>query len=425
MSYSIYEQQKINAARRRALADQLAARAMQPQGSEVAPGGLVVPKGIEGLAVPLITAWMARRRGRKADAMDAAAEKEHDTAVTGALEQYRKSVPDEDVGAESYNRIMAAPEGELAEPTYGRSESQYNLMSEMMPRDQVAQFMIQQQMAADAPYTLPAGARRMVGSRVIGEAPAAPRAPEPLENVIGRDGKPTKVRRSQAEGMEPAFPPDNAVVQTVDQNGNPVYTPRPQSAGQQAYRTPPKPPISAKEAQTARAKMVTVDLLKQQLGELRSAFAEVQQENKNSRFGGSTGPLAGMKPTKAGERFDAAVASMGQLVMGLTRTPGIGASSDFESKLAVAPMPSRLKFHDSTIEQQITNLEMLITGIENGYSDMLAPPEGAQPEQPAPSAAPPMRQPGQPQRVDPRTLPGFDQLSPEDQAELVQRMAQQ
>lgn len=173
MAFSIYEQQKENAARRRALAEQMAEQARQPIQSQVAPGGLVVPTGLAEIGAKLGAAWIARRQGKKAKAEDEAAQGAHDTAMSEALKQYSGAVPDEDIGAASYNSIMNAPEGELAEPTYGKSESQAKLLDEMMPRDEIAKLMVQQQMAADAPVTLGPGQRRFQNGKVIAEVPAA------------------------------------------------------------------------------------------------------------------------------------------------------------------------------------------------------------------------------------------------------------
>ncbi len=153
-------------------------------------------------------------------------------------------------------------------------------------------------------------------------------------------------------------------------------------------RLPRTPPVSA--AQTAaQEKLKTVALVRAQLNRARAAFADIE-----GTF--SAGPGGQYLPTEAGQKFDAISNGLQQTIRQLTRTPGEGAMSDYESRLAQAIIPTRGSFEGMTAAK-LDELDQIISDIESGYKAMLGPaaPAGT----PAPAAA------GQPGRRSWNDLP--------------------
>lgn len=80
----------------------------------------------------------------------------------------------------------------------------------------------------------------------------APRAPEPLEVVIGQGGRPTYTPRSQAAGAEAPRSPE-PLVQVATPGGGAKYVPRGQAVGAEAPR-PPAPGTADVQKETNAAK---------------------------------------------------------------------------------------------------------------------------------------------------------------------------
>ena len=138
--------------------------------------------------------------------------------------------------------------------------------------------------------------------------------------------------------------------------------------------------LSAKQRQVATDKVQTVKTLKGQLQKMKEAWKDIKDSQ-------SAGMGVGYLPTPEGQAFDATSKNMSSFIRQLTRTPGEGAMSDYESRLAQSILPTRTT-HEAVTEQQIQDLEDLIGGIETGYSNLLNP-EGEAEAPPAdlPSAA--------------------------------------
>jgi hypothetical protein len=143
-------------------------------------------------------------------------------------------------------------------------------------------------------------------------------------------------------------------------------------------------PMSPKDQATAKSKITMLTLAKQQLDQVQSKFDAI----KNTM---SAGPLGqGKAPTPSGKAFDAAVAAMRNTITGLTRVPGVGSMSDFETKLSQAGNPSRTEYEDVT-QQQIDQMYQMINTLSTGYQGMLpgiddTPDAGGAPS-PAPNSA--------------------------------------
>ena len=129
--------------------------------------------------------------------------------------------------------------------------------------------------------------------------------------------------------------------------------------------------LSGKERQTANAKIQAAKLLKQQIAEARTKFDEI----KGSFAAGPSGYLLPL--SEKGQNFDASIDALRSSVSALTRVPGVGAMSDYETRLDQSKIPQRGRY-ESTTEQQLKQLEDMANFIESGYSDMLGPELGAE-----------------------------------------------
>jgi hypothetical protein len=143
--------------------------------------------------------------------------------------------------------------------------------------------------------------------------------------------------------------------------------------------------LSQKDATTAKMKLTTVKLARKQLADIRNAFT------KGTEGVNAFGPGQGMLPTQAGKKFDAAVDRMRSTLTALTRVPGVGAMSDYETKLDQAKFPNRSAY-ESVTSEQIQGIEDMLALIENGYTGLLS--GGAQ-EQSAQSPQAPSQSPQQ------------------------------
>lgn len=122
--------------------------------------------------------------------------------------------------------------------------------------------------------------------------------------------------------------------------------------------------VSPKELQAAKGKIQAAQILKQQIAAAREKFALIKET-------AAAGPSGYLLPlSEKGQNFDAAIDALRSSVTALTRTPGVGAMSDFETKLDQSKIPSRNEY-ESTTEQKLKQLEDLANQIELGYSSIL------------------------------------------------------
>lgn len=137
--------------------------------------------------------------------------------------------------------------------------------------------------------------------------------------------------------------------------------------------------LSQKDQTTAKMKLTTVRLAKAQLAKIKEAFVEGRKGILPNAFG----PGQGLAPTPAGKMFDARVNQMRSTLTALTRVPGVGAMSDYETKLDQAKFPERNTW-ESVTEDQIRGLEDQLALIEAGYTDLLSgnPQEQSAPAEP-------------------------------------------
>ncbi len=135
--------------------------------------------------------------------------------------------------------------------------------------------------------------------------------------------------------------------------------------------------LSQKDSTTAKMKLNTVALARSQLQKIKEAFDEGRKGMN------AFGPGQGYMPTQAGKKFDARVDQMRSTLTALTRVPGVGAMSDYETKLDQSKFPSR-KAYESVTEDVIKNLDDQLSLIENGYKGLLS----GTADQPQPASQP-------------------------------------
>lgn len=134
--------------------------------------------------------------------------------------------------------------------------------------------------------------------------------------------------------------------------------------------------LSQKDATTAKMKLSTVSLARQQLNRIREEFEGKVDPKTGQRVGGIRGTMSagafgqGKIPTEGGRKFDAAVNQMRSTLTALTRVPGVGAMSDYETKLDQSKFPTRNDY-ESVTEQQLSDLDNMLNAIETGYKDLL------------------------------------------------------
>jgi hypothetical protein len=144
--------------------------------------------------------------------------------------------------------------------------------------------------------------------------------------------------------------------------------------------------LSQKDATVAKIKLNQLKVAKQQLQNVRNKFAKIKGTLQ-------AGKGQGWIPLEAGEAFDKAVDSMKGSLTAITRVPGVGSMSDYESRIDQSKFPKRGDY-ESVTDDQIVAIEELLTTIESGYTDLL----GGGSQQPTQSS-PPKQQSGEPVRV--------------------------
>jgi hypothetical protein len=139
-------------------------------------------------------------------------------------------------------------------------------------------------------------------------------------------------------------------------------------------------PLSPKDTNTARVKLNQVKIA-------RAALKRVQDNWGKIQGGMTAGPGQGYIPSEGGKAFDAAVNAMRGSITALTRVPGVGAMSDYETRLDQSKFPDRASYESVTADQ-IQGLADLLDNVESGYQEMLGgKPAGGESRKGAPSKA--------------------------------------
>ncbi len=128
--------------------------------------------------------------------------------------------------------------------------------------------------------------------------------------------------------------------------------------------------LNAKDKNTVNSKITQLELAQKQLDNVKAAFDNIKGGLSTGAFG--QGALA----TPGGKAFDAAVDAFRQTATALTRVPGVGAMSDYETRLTQSAIPSRRNY-ESVTQQQIDQMQQLIDTMKKGYGSMAAEDQGA------------------------------------------------
>jgi len=115
-----------------------------------------------------------------------------------------------------------------------------------------------------------------------------------------------------------------------------------------------------------RTKLQSIQSIRSQLGRVKAAMKGLDKK-------GWTGSLGGLVPgafDAESDRFDKAVAGLAPLIRQLTRVPGEGGMSDWESRLANAVLPGR---RDTTAgrNEALAGLDDLLRTTESGYRELI------------------------------------------------------
>lgn len=109
-----------------------------------------------------------------------------------------------------------------------------------------------------------------------------------------------------------------------------------------------------KNIASLRQSLGNLDAIEAQLAKVEEAYAPLKGTISAGGFG------QGMIPTESGKRFDAAVGQLAPLMRQLTRVPGEGAMSDYETKLMERANLNRGDY-ESTTAEKMTNLRQLVS----------------------------------------------------------------
>lgn len=119
-----------------------------------------------------------------------------------------------------------------------------------------------------------------------------------------------------------------------------------------------------KLAATAKGKLIDLKAIDDQLARVEAAFSPLKDSFSATPY------IGGLIPSEDGKKFDGAVSLLQGMVRKLTRTPGEGAMSDYETKLAQLANPSRSEY-ESVTGEQIEQLRALIQTTRQGYEALL------------------------------------------------------
>jgi len=334
----------------------------------------------------------------KADQDQTAADDAERKRLTDALGQMRGG------GAQPQQQgpASASPSGlvDTGDPA-ARERAAAQLM-EGLPLDQYRQIVGGQALRSLFPpaqkpqegFTLKPGEQRFTADgKPVASLPAAERAGAQIGNINPSDFTTESLARYMQSGnigdlQRVAPKPEKAPATWVSLTPEEIVTAG-LPAGTAAQRNPQTGEISViskrdntgvlsqRDATTARMKLNTVALARQQLAKVKEAFEQGRQGIN------AFGPGQGMLPTQAGKLFDGRVDQMRSTLTALTRVPGVGSMSDYETKLDQSKFPSRSDYETTTADK-IQGLEDMLALIENGYTNLL----GAGTAQSSPPAAP-------------------------------------
>jgi len=131
-------------------------------------------------------------------------------------------------------------------------------------------------------------------------------------------------------------------------------------------------PTGTKQQQgLAKMKIAALNSIEGQLNRVDTAMKDME---KNGYSGYFLGNIPGGLDAASGT-FDKAVAGLAPLVSQLTRVPGEGATSDYETKLKQAMLLSRTDTHEARVEA-LAMMRELVANIRAANQEFLGAPSG-------------------------------------------------
>lgn len=122
-------------------------------------------------------------------------------------------------------------------------------------------------------------------------------------------------------------------------------------------------------------KLRLVPVAKKQYERVRQLYEEMVQEGTFAR-GGVAGLIPGAIAGGKAEEFDKALGALRKSILSMTRVPGVGSMSNYETMLDEQALPSRWGSDEGRLEA-INNIGTLLDNYEAGYRDMLGNPVAA------------------------------------------------
>jgi hypothetical protein len=134
--------------------------------------------------------------------------------------------------------------------------------------------------------------------------------------------------------------------------------------------------LKPKDVQAVQMKLNNINLARQQLQNVKKSFDSVKGTAAAGPWYGGNINFVG--PGRA--QLKAAIDGMRNTVTTLTRTPGIGSMSDFETRLMQAQLPEGGNEREVVTAQKIQQIDEMLQALEGGYQNMIAG-EGGAPQQ--------------------------------------------
>jgi hypothetical protein len=185
-----------------------------------------------------------------------------------------------------------------------------------------------------------------------GPAPAAPTgqpAPLPIKTLTPDE--------LQAKGY-----PEGSVVQTDTRTGKDTVV--------------SKSDYTPKDINTARSKLTMIGAARKALADARAKFSTTPSAEKG---GPVAGGLSAVGVYGEGQKFQAAIDGLRGSITAITKVPGLGSMSDYETRLDQAKFPSFWFDREETMDQKMQQLETLLETLEGGYADIAGASATAKP----------------------------------------------
>jgi hypothetical protein len=139
--------------------------------------------------------------------------------------------------------------------------------------------------------------------------------------------------------------------------------------------------LTPKQRGDVRMKLELLPNAKRQYERVKQLHEQMMEDGTFAR-GGVAGLLPGQVAGGRAEEFDKAVGALRKSILSMTRVPGVGSMSNYETALDEQALPSRWGSDEGRTEA-ITNIGLLLDNYESGYREMLGPEKPRSASRPA------------------------------------------